>query len=148
MHAQRRMAARSNFQPRPTSVISEQPKGQLIEGLNRTSNGFLMDQDYAWEAVLTGALSTIVVANNGDVYLYNPISQLETYSWLKLEKAEGDTLVCHLPQDVYTDYYDYNDAATYFGIDHDTTVVYQLQRLVYGEDANGSWYFPRQLWED
>lgn len=142
MHAQRRMAARSNFQPRPTSVISEQPKGQLIEGLNRTSNGFLMDQDYAWEAVLTGALSTIVVANNGDVYLYNPISQLETYSWLKLEKAEGDTLVCHLPQDVYTDYYYYNDAATYFGIDHDTTVVYQLQRLVYGEDANGSWYFP------
>lgn len=142
MHAQRRMAARSDFQPRHAAIIGTQPRGTVVQNLNRTSNGFYIESGYAWESVSTGDLGTIVVTDEGDVYLYNPISRLATSTWLKLDKAQGDTLICRLPQDVYSDYYDENEASEYFGIDHDTTVVYQLQRLVYGEDTNGSWYFP------
>lgn len=132
------------LRPRPlVDIISDTPEGEYMDNLNLTSHGFYVTEEgYSWEGGTTGARGTIVVATTGDVYIYNPLSQFETQSWLHLEPATGDTLVAHLPQDIFEDYFSARDAAQYFGIDHDTTLVYQLRRLTYGVDDEGEYYFP------
>ncbi|MBR1593536.1 MAG: hypothetical protein IJ659_02020 [Alloprevotella sp.] len=144
LQAQRRVPARSHVLPRPAAdILQDIPEGEYLDNLNRTARGFYVTEDgYSWENNVTGVRGTLVVAPDGDVYFYNPVSQFETMSWLRLERAGGDTLVARLPQDIYEDYFSPSDAAVYFGIDHDTTLVYQLRRLTYGFDDEGEYYFP------
>ena len=143
LNAQRQLPARQAkpHVPALRAIISEQPDGRVIDNMNRSAQGYYMENDYAWEGNLSGGLGKLVVAENGDVYVYEPFSQVNIGAWLKLEKGVGDTLICRMPQEMFYDYYTENEASQNFGIDHDTIVVLEAHRMVYGEDENGSWYF-------
>ena len=40
------------------------------------------------------------------MYVYNPIALFPTYSYIKLEPLQGDTLVCRTPQPIVNIYGD------------------------------------------
>ena len=85
--------------------IYQTPAGNLVTLLSRSAD--VVGYDFRTGAVYTGPdhdrIARIVVADNGDIYLYNPISEWESNSWIRLEKSEGDTLVARFPQALYTE---------------------------------------------
>lgn len=95
------MPAMAQLQPYTSDIVSNQPAGTLKGDLRRQATYFTRS---FYGSALTSAnwrLGTLVAADDGALYLQNPFSSLETRSWLKLEHAGGDTLVCHTPQAIY-----------------------------------------------
>lgn len=85
-------------------IITQQPEGTLYHNAIRHAKGYLIEQDglsYYYE--MDGIASDFVVADDGSVYLKNPVIGLFTDSWVKGTKAQGDTVVMNFPQKVYTE---------------------------------------------
>lgn len=133
----------------------------------RKTTAYYVSGDNSTRAQLEGASCTLTFGDDGNVYIYNPISEYDTYSYI-VGKITGDTLTIHTPQIVDVQYNDdytestniylsklrktYIDANTYtfradegdtdlkFGIKNDTLT------LAGGEDvmmaltnAEGTW---------
>lgn len=85
--------------------IHETPEGTLLNLLTRSADvvGYDFRNGSAFSLHDQDRIAQIVVADNGDIYLYNPISEWESNSWIKLEKAQGDTLVARFPQALFSE---------------------------------------------
>lgn len=98
----------------PKNIITEAPEGELTEGLSKSMNYFSYNGsslDYNTSNCSVGAL---VKGNDGNYYISEPISQLYSPSWLKLEKVQGDTLVARFPQAVFSEQDDNGDDVFYY----------------------------------
>ena len=85
-------------------IIKDTPKGKLIENLYRSSKswvkkGWTGNQQGRYE----GLVSKIVIGEDGCIYIYNPLSGLDSKSWLKLEKQADGKYRAKLPQAILTD---------------------------------------------
>lgn len=88
-------------QPKAAESIITQPQGTMHADYIRSSFSMIQMQfkyafgpaDYVPESYVKG--------EDGTVYLQSPFVYLRTSSYLKLTPAQGDTLVCHLPQPIY-----------------------------------------------
>ena len=87
------------------SAISERPSGEYYPLLSRSSDvvGYDFQNGTTFIGKDENKIAQVVVAGNGDIYLRNPVSKWETNSWIKLTKENGDTLVAHFPQVLYTE---------------------------------------------
>jgi hypothetical protein len=88
-----------------------------------------------------GKVKNIYEADNGDVYIYEPVYYLSTDSWIKATKGEGDTLVVNLPQVIDSIYYEAGE----LGFNSpDSTIYYYVDRLVPTQVTEGYTYAPSQ----
>lgn len=99
----------STSQELPTEMITEQPEGKLYKNYSRHAYGYSYFWGYVIYSETDGYTSDLVVSEDGSVYLYNPLSTVLSGSWLKCEKAIGDTVVAKFPQAIYQ-----QDADTYY----------------------------------
>lgn len=85
-------------------IIKDTPKGKLIENLYRSSKSWVKK---GWTGIqqgrYEGLVSKIVIGDDGCIYIYNPLSGLDSKSWLKLEKQADGKYRAKLPQDIHTD---------------------------------------------
>ena len=85
-------------------IIKDTPKGKLIENLYRSSKSWVKK---GWTGVqqgrYEGLVSKIVIGEDGCIYIYNPLSGLDSKSWLKLERQPDGKYRAKLPQDILTD---------------------------------------------
>ena len=85
-------------------IIKDTPKGKLIENLYRSSKSWVKK---GWTGVqqgrYEGLVSKIVIGDDGCIYIYNPLSGLDSKSWLKLEKQADGKYRAKLPQAILTD---------------------------------------------
>ena len=85
-------------------IIKDTPKGKLIENLYRSSKSWVKK---GWTGVqpgrYEGIVSKIVIGEDGCIYIYNPLSGLDSKSWLKLEKQADGKYRAKLPQAILTD---------------------------------------------
>ena len=85
-------------------IIKDTPKGKLIENLYRSSKSWVKK---GWTGVqpgrYEGIVSKIVIGEDGCIYIYNPLSGLDSKSWLKLERQPDGKYRAKLPQAIYTD---------------------------------------------
>lgn len=89
-------------------IITEQPEGTLHKNWSQHAKGYFPMWGYIMGGIQDGTLFDFVEADNGTVYLKNPISGIATDSWIKGYKTVGDTIAFDFPQKVYT-VYDDND---------------------------------------
>lgn len=102
-------------------MITEQPEGTLYKNMYAYAEGFESMWGEIYESKKDGAAKDFVVGADGSYYLKNPISFMPTDSWIKGDKAQGDTIVFKLPQHIYNLYDEYDDS----------NVKYYASRLVY-----------------
>lgn len=83
--------------------IIETPAGTLLTLLSRSADvvGYDFRNGVTYVTTDRDRIARLVAADNGDVYLFNPISEWESNSWIRLEKSEGDTLVARFPQALF-----------------------------------------------
>ena len=85
-------------------IIKDTPKGKLIENLYRSSKSWVKK---GWTGIQAGRyeglVSKIVIGEDGCIYIYNPLSGLDSKSWLKLERQPDGKYRAKLPQAIYTD---------------------------------------------
>ena len=91
-------------------IIKDTPKGKLIENLYRSSKSWVKK---GWTGTQAGRyeglVSKIVIGEDGCIYIYNPLSGLDSKSWLKLEKQADGKYRAKLPQAILTDDYGGDD---------------------------------------
>lgn len=91
-------------------IIKDTPKGRLIENLYRSSKSWVKK---GWTGIQAGRyeglVSKIVIGEDGCIYIYNPLSGLDSKSWLKLERQADGKYRAKLPQDILTDDYGGDD---------------------------------------
>lgn len=91
-------------------IIKDTPKGKLIENLYRSSKSWVKK---GWTGIQAGRceglVSKIVIGEDGCIYIYNPLSGLDSKSWLKLEKQADGKYRAKLPQAIHTDDYGGSD---------------------------------------
>ena len=91
-------------------IIKDTPKGKLIENLYRSTKSWVKK---GWTGVqqgrYEGLVSKIVIGEDGCIYIYNPLSGLDSKSWLKLEKQADGKYRAKLPQAILTDDYGGDD---------------------------------------
>lgn len=85
--------------------ITEKPKGEVVN-LYRTSEGYYAFFGNAKPYKAHGEWSRMVFAEDGAVWLENPISSLYSKTWIKGYKAQGDTIAFDLPQVIYEETFD------------------------------------------
>ena len=81
-----------------THIITVKPEGE--EHAHRIRSGFGINQQRGAYGSIDYLDGSYVKDSKGNVYLYNPIMLFPTYSYLKLEPFNGDTLVCRTPQPI------------------------------------------------
>ena len=85
-------------------IIKDTPKGKLMENLYRSSKSWVKK---GWTGVqpgrYEGIVSKIVIGEDGCIYIYNPLSGLDSKSWLKLERQPDGKYRAKLPQAILTD---------------------------------------------
>ena len=80
------------------------PKGKLIDNMYRTSDSWVKRNWTSTEpGRYEGLVSKIVVGDDNCLYVYNPLSGLDSKSWLKLDKMGEGKYRANLPQVIYKD---------------------------------------------
>ena len=80
--------------------VTEKPKGEVVD-LYRSSKGYYGFFGNAKASTSHGEWTRMVFADDGAVWLENPISTLYAKSWIKGHKAQGDTIAFDLPQVIW-----------------------------------------------
>ncbi|MDO4160663.1 MAG: hypothetical protein Q4D41_09430 [Prevotellaceae bacterium] len=88
------------------TLITEQPEGTLYKDMYYSSYYYLNFYNTVLHGDADGYARDMVVADDGSIYIKNPISQLSTGTWLKGTKGEGDTIVVKMPQPIYEEGYE------------------------------------------
>lgn len=86
-----------------SDFITEQPEGEEIT-LVKSASYYTVDWGECYLDENKGGVATIVKGTDGYYYMKDPFSGLTTYSWLKLEKEDENTLVAKLPQKIDAQY--------------------------------------------
>lgn len=109
-----------------TDPITEQPAGRTDNNLRLGLSYFYPTSWGVSNDIEDWLVGNYTVADDGSVYIGNPFFGLNTGTWLKLEKAGGDTLVCRTPQAIFND-----GSQTYYAVrmkmvvdDNGTSYVY------------------------
>ena len=84
-------------------IIKDTPKGKLIENLYRSTKSWVKGWTSVKQGRYEGLVSKIVIGEDGCIYIYNPLSGLDSKSWLKLERQADGKYRAKLPQDILTD---------------------------------------------
>ena len=90
--------------------FTEKPKGEVVN-LYRSSKGYYGFFGNAKAYTSHGEWTRMVFAEDGAVWLENPISSLYGKSWIKGYKAQGDTIAFDLPQVIWEE--TFNDVTSY-----------------------------------
>lgn len=106
-------------------LITEQPAGKLVDYQSWSSYGYYVYWFWVVSTAPTGMISKYVIGDDGNIYLYNPISSVLTDSWLKLEPQPDGTYYA-APQEIFQQYYE----------DEDSTYHYYVERLVLSADQS------------
>lgn len=150
-------AGASEFNPTGTTPIYNQPTGEVTEKLWWTSVGY----SSSWmglEAFSEDGLVSKIVTNGDSVFIYHPLSQLKSSSWIG-GKLNGDELTISLPFPIYEQdgetYYlsamklkFSDDGATYVPIDdnhatfirHGDSLTLDKGQVLGLVDSTGEWY--------
>lgn len=112
-------------------LITEQPAGTLKHNLYGTHYGLYYFWGYIFETALDGVADDVVFADDGSVYIKNPISTITSNTWLKGTKTVGDTIEVALPQPIY--YQEESDGY------EELTAYATKMNLVYYEDYDTYW---------
>ncbi|MFC2456624.1 MAG: hypothetical protein ACFNQD_03270, partial [Prevotella intermedia] len=87
-----------------SAQIVDTPKGKLIDNMYRSSDSWVKK---GWTGTdvgtYEGLVSKIVEGDDGCLYIYNPLSGLDSKSWLKLDKVGDGKYKATLPQVIYKD---------------------------------------------
>ncbi|MBR1415723.1 MAG: hypothetical protein IJ570_07675 [Prevotella sp.] len=79
-----------------STILFEQPEGTLYDQVVASYGGYGRNWLYGIMDISTdGGMSQIVEGVDGNVYIYNLPTYLQAGSWVKAERAEGDTIVIH-----------------------------------------------------
>ncbi|MDD6436944.1 MAG: hypothetical protein PUG09_02610 [Prevotella sp.] len=98
----------------PKTVLTETPAGELSSGLSKSMSYFSYDGASVNYATSNCSVGALVKGTDGNYYLSEPISQLYSPSWLKLQVLKGDTLVARFPQAVYSEQNDEGAEVLYY----------------------------------
>ena len=94
-------AAQTSF-PGAESIRYEAPEGTVHTHQVRSATSFYdPGEGVAYLDSVEYYTADYVEAEDGSVYLSNPFVFFPTDTWLKLDRAEGDTLVARLPQAMF-----------------------------------------------
>ena len=87
-----------------SAQITETPAGKLIDNMYRSSESWIQK---SWTGTARGRyeglVSKIVVGDDNCLYIYNPLSGLDSNTWLKLEKVSEGKYKAVLPQAIHKD---------------------------------------------
>lgn len=84
---------------RAATVITSQPAGKVYDRVIASYGGYLRNWIYGiMDASTDAGISKIVEGDDGFVYIYNLPTTLAAGSWVKAERADGDTIVIHRQQ--------------------------------------------------
>lgn len=98
-NAPKRAAARASWSlPAPETFITERPEGTYYVVYRSTTGTVRTQQGYASQVSADADASAIVVADDGSLYIENPINSFLTATWIKGHKATGDTIEVDLPR--------------------------------------------------
>lgn len=89
--------------PQSTEPITKQPKGLQVKNQARKALCFYSTGQGADLDSVDYYIANYVLGDDGCVYLKNPFTFFPTQSYLKLDRLNGDTLVAHMPQAIYSD---------------------------------------------
>lgn len=92
------MLARMKKAAGNADIITEQPKGTLHDNLYGTGEGFMTFFNSVYSSASDGTVERYVETDNGEVYIQNIVSTISPNTWVKGEKAEGDTIKFVFPQ--------------------------------------------------
>lgn len=84
----------------PTEGITEQPQGTLYKNMYRTA-GAIYDWGggmYEYQKIDGMAFDFVINDETGEAFIKNPLSSMLTDTWIKGQKAVGDTLEFKFPQ--------------------------------------------------
>lgn len=81
-----------------TQIITQAPEGTTGE-YSRGGGAYYAVMGSVQTAAYEGVATEIIAGTDGSYYLYNPLSQADTDSYLRLDMEDGK-LVAHLPQPV------------------------------------------------
>ena len=93
-------------------MIVTQPEGKVYKNLYSYAEGFYSMWGLIFDGKKDGVARDVVVANDGTVYIQNPMTFFPTNSWIKGHKTIGDTIAVELPQLIYVNDNDVNYYAT------------------------------------
>ncbi len=82
------------------TLITQQPEGTLVS-VARESGSYYKNYGTQLATTIYGQATSLVEAQDGSVYILNPITAMSTNSWVKAEKAQGDTVVVKCPALIY-----------------------------------------------
>lgn len=92
--------------PYISDVISEKPEGLEMANLNRSSKSFFNFDNSLFDGMEVFEnkyeLGSYIEGDDGCYYIHDPFGIMPTDSYLKLEQGEGDTLVAHTPQAIFS----------------------------------------------
>lgn len=143
--------------PLSTKPLYTQPQGEVADGLWWSSKGY----SSSWaglEAFTEDGLVAKTVTNGDSIYIYNPLSQLKSSTWIG-GKLNGNVLTVSLPLAIYEEYDEVyylsalklqfsSDGATYVPVDDNkVTFTKDGDNLTLNEgqvigliDQTGDWY--------
>ncbi len=128
----KRAAAKASWSlPAPETFITERPEGAYYVVYRTTTGTVRTQQGYATPVSADADASAIVVADDGTLYIENPINSFLTETWIKGHKATGDTIEVDLPQIMYSEQ----------GSNSTTNYGYAF-RLAAIDEADGRSYVP------
>jgi hypothetical protein len=107
MTVKRQAPAKKNVAPKAAAtndIIYEAPEGR-VENFYRNSYAYYVFYYYAMEDQDYGFAGEVVFADNGDVYIKNPISTVALDSYIK-GHLDNDVISVELPQKVYEEEYE------------------------------------------
>lgn len=133
----------------PTTVITEQPEGVLHKNMYGISQGFLPYYDLPIEVETDGRAIDIVEAEDGSVYIKNPVSKYITNTWIKGTRTSDNSIVFKLPQllttikdentgelkNIYVQNIKLSASNTYLGVDQSNN---QVEFVVNGDTLSQS----------
>lgn len=127
------MAALAQATTDSNGIIVEKPEGTLYDNLYWNSEYYYSDEGYCTAGAEDGTVATIVEAANGDIYIYNPFSGFPVNSWIKGEKAGGDTINVRGYQPVYA--YDYGGKT-----EVDSLVIFDVKETKHQDEEGYEYY--------
>lgn len=88
--------------PDASTIVEDQPEGTLYKNLSRhATSWYTEDNVQASIDEVEGYIADFVRQDDGTVWLKNPFTFFPTDSWMRLDPAQGDTLVAQLPQAMF-----------------------------------------------
>lgn len=98
LHKKAAAAAKAHATASTLSVVTEQPEGTLHDSYYRSGESFVDVMGSILSLEVDGLWGQVVEGTDGKtVWVHNPINAYYADTWVKMERANGDTLSMSLP---------------------------------------------------